>query len=79
VRPHHVLGGIAEELPVFLIFVDGFEDDDFQSVFNLGRQQVAVLKADLVRRALQVHECPAVRFGPPVSSLQLGVGGVRPG
>jgi hypothetical protein len=73
VWPHHVLRGIAKELPVFLAFVCLFEDGDLQSVSNLRRQQVAILKADLVRRAFQMHEGPAVILGSPESALQLAV------
>jgi len=79
VRPHHVLGGIAEERPVLLVFVLRFEHDDLQRVFDFGGQQVTVLKSDLMRRALQMHIRPAVFLGQAERTLQLtrGLGSPR--
>ena len=75
-RPHHVLGGIAEERPVFLVVVLGFEDDDLEHVIDFWRQQVPVLKSDLMGRALQMHVGPAIFYGEAESALQFGKWGV---
>ena len=53
--------GLAEERPVLLLLVRHLGRDRFEVVRDLGRQQVAVLEADLGGRAFQVDLNPAVR------------------
>src|SRR5581483_5124182 len=60
VRPYHVLRRIAEERPVLLVIVLRFKLKDGKHVLDFLREQIAVLVADLVGRALKVDEGPAV-------------------
>ena len=69
VRPHHVLGCITEELPILRILVRLFEGGDFQRIFDLRREQVAVLEADFGRGAFEVHKYPTVVVGPAEGML----------
>ena len=55
----HGLCGVAKEAPLALGLVRRLDVVDIDVVFNLARQQVAVLKADLLRRALQMHIRPS--------------------
>ena len=68
-RPHHVLGCVTEELPILSILVGLFEGDDFQRIFDLRREQVAVLEADFGRGAFEVYKCPTVILRPAEGML----------
>ena len=69
VRPHHVLGCVTEELPILPILVRLFEGGDFQRIFDLWREQVAVLEADFGRGTFEVHKYPTVVVGPAKGML----------
>lgn len=71
VGPHHVLGGVAKERPVLVVVVLRFEHHHLQRVFDLGREKIAILKSDVMRRALKMHVSPSVFCRKTIRSLQL--------
>ena len=52
VRPQHILCRVTKEAPFALGVLRRFHLVHLHVVFNLSRQQVTMLKADLLRRAL---------------------------
>ena len=73
-RPEHVLGFLAEELPVLLFVVGHLDGDGLQGIVDLGSQQVAVLISDVGGAALQVYRDPAVLRGAAGGVFQAGIG-----
>ncbi len=55
-------GGAAEKFPVALRDVRHLQADGGECVANFGREQIAVLVADIVRRAFEVDVNPAAAF-----------------
>ena len=67
--------GAAEEIPVALGSVRHFHTHSGKCVRNFRREQVAMLVADVVRRAFQVDVNPASTF-EPIRFCQNRVAGV---
>jgi len=61
VRPEYVLRRSPIEIPVALGAVGVLQLHGFETVFDLGRQQITVLIADVGRRAFKVNVDPAAR------------------
>ena len=66
------MGGFSEKLPVALGGVGVLQFDRLESVGDLVRQQVTVLKADLLGRTLEVDISPSALL-KAVSILQARV------
>ena len=62
VRPQHIVRGFAEEIPIALGIVRVFELHGRERILDLGREQIAVLVADVIRRAGEMHVGPAAAF-----------------
>ena len=78
VRPEHLAGGGAEELPVALGLVRVEELDGFERVGDFRREKVAVLKADVGGRAFEMNVGPSALL-EAIGLLQPGIGRTRAG
>ena len=77
--PEHFAPGAAEEVPAAGGVVGHFQADHAVEIGDFGRHQVAVLDADIVRRAFEVDVGPAAALEAVAAAEGYVVGAVLPG
>src|SRR5258708_25263100 len=78
VRPENFPSGLAKEIPIALGLVGVEELDRFEGIGNFRSEQIAVLEADVGRRAFEVDIGPTALL-EAVSVFEAGIGGLCQG